>query len=79
METQSVISQNLESNSFIHFIADNVDHNLNTFDGKRTFHGMGVIAAITPKGGILEDVIISRLKKLIPVKEVIVMMKRKTS
>ena len=35
------------------------------------FHGMGVIAAITPKGDISDDVIISRPKKLIPVKEVI--------
>ena len=79
LETQSVISQNLESNSFIHFIVNNLDHNLNIFDGKRTFHGMGVIAAITPKGGFPDDVIISRRKKLIPVKEVIVMMKLKTS
>ena len=29
LETQNVISKNLEGNSFIHFIADNVDHNLN--------------------------------------------------
>ena len=71
LETQNVISENLEGNSFIHFIADNIDHNLNTLDGKRTFHGMGVIAAITPKGDIPNDVIISRPKKLIPVKEVI--------
>ena len=71
LETQNVISENLEGNSFIHFIADNIDHNLNTLDGKRTFHGMGVIAAITPKGDISDDVIISRPKKLIPIKEVI--------
>ena len=30
------------------FIADNVDHNIVTLDGKGTFHGMGIIAAITP-------------------------------
>ena len=30
------------------FAADNVDHNIVTLDGKRTFHGMGMIAAITP-------------------------------
>ena len=71
LETQNVISENLEGNSFIHFIADNIDHNLNTLDGKRTFHGMGVIAAITPEGDIHDDVIISRPKKLIPIKEVI--------
>ena len=71
LETQNVISENLEGSSFIHFIADDVDYNLNTLDGKRTFHEMGVIAAITPKGDIPDDIIISRPKELIPVKEVI--------
>jgi len=31
------------------FAADNVDHNIVTLDGKGTFHGMGMIAAITPR------------------------------
>ena len=30
------------------FAADNVDHNIITIDGKGTFHGMGIIAALTP-------------------------------
>jgi hypothetical protein len=30
------------------FAADNVDHKIITLDGKGTFHGMGMIAAITP-------------------------------
>lgn len=30
------------------FAADNVDHNIITLDGKGTFHGMGMIAAVTP-------------------------------
>jgi hypothetical protein len=30
------------------FVADNVDHNSITLDGKGTFHGMGMIAALTP-------------------------------
>lgn len=30
------------------FVADNVDHNILTLDGKGSFHGMGIIAAITP-------------------------------
>ena len=29
------------------FVADNVDHNTCTIDGKGTFHGMGIIATIT--------------------------------
>ena len=28
-------------------VADNVDHNTATIDGFNTFHGMGIIAAIT--------------------------------
>lgn len=30
------------------FAGDNVDHNIVTLDGKGTFHGMGMIATITP-------------------------------
>ena len=30
------------------FAADNVDHNIITIDGKGTFHGMGMVAALTP-------------------------------
>ena len=33
---------------FLQYVADNVDHNVNTLDGYNTFHGMGIIAAITP-------------------------------
>jgi len=35
-------------NSFVQFVADNVDHNTRTLDGLNTFHGMGIIAGITP-------------------------------
>lgn len=34
--------------SFIQYAADNVDHNIATLDGHGTFHGMGIIAMITP-------------------------------
>ena len=37
-----------ESNTTVLFAADNVDHNILTIDGKGTFHGMGMIAALTP-------------------------------
>ena len=30
------------------FAANNVDHNIITIDDKGTFHGMGVIASVTP-------------------------------
>ncbi|XP_060562092.1 uncharacterized protein LOC132721742, partial [Ruditapes philippinarum] len=33
---------------FLQFVADNVDHNTDTIDGRGTFHGMGIIASSTP-------------------------------
>jgi len=33
---------------FVQYVADNVDHNTRTLDGKDTFHGMGMIATVTP-------------------------------
>ena len=32
----------------VQFVADNVDHNINTIDGHGTFHGMGIIMSVTP-------------------------------
>ncbi|CAC5414988.1 unnamed protein product [Mytilus coruscus] len=34
--------------SFVQFVADNVDHNTRTIDDLNTFHGMGIIAGLTP-------------------------------
>ncbi len=34
---------------FVQYGADNVDHNIRTLDGHGTFHGMGMIAAVTPE------------------------------
>ena len=36
------------SSQFVQYVADNVGHNTATLYGKETFHGMGMIAAITP-------------------------------
>ena len=36
-------------NTTVLFAADNVDHNILTIDGKGTFHGMGMIASVTPQ------------------------------
>ena len=33
---------------FLQFIADTIDHNLQTLDGLNTFNGMGMIKAVTP-------------------------------
>ena len=35
---------------FAQWVADNVDHNTATLDGKNTFHGMGIIAASIGNG-----------------------------
>ena len=32
----------------VQYPADNVEHNIRTIDGANTFHGMGIIAIITP-------------------------------
>ena len=36
------------TSEFVQYVADNVDHNLTTLDGNDTFHGMGLIATLTP-------------------------------
>ncbi len=41
--------EGLDNDSFIQHIADNVDHNVRTIDGLNTFHGMGIIASVTPR------------------------------
>ena len=46
----------LTEGSFVQYIADNVDHNLRTLDGENTFHGMGIIAAITPSVKISTEI-----------------------
>lgn len=38
----------LQQHTSLQFVADNVDHNSCTLDGHDTFHGMGIIASVTP-------------------------------
>ncbi|KAK3104785.1 hypothetical protein FSP39_010049 [Pinctada imbricata] len=45
---QRILLPDQPSESFIQFVADNVDHDLHTLDGYDTFHGMGMIATVTP-------------------------------
>ena len=42
-------SFDLSDEQFVQYVADNVDHNTGTLDGHNTFHGMGIIAAVTPQ------------------------------
>ena len=37
---------------FVQYVADNVDHDIRTLDGSGTFHGMGIIAVVTPKSKV---------------------------
>ena len=37
-----------EPTHFMHHVADNVNHNPRTLDGRNTFHGMGIICSVTP-------------------------------
>ena len=54
--------------NFTTFVADNVDHNIATLDGRGTFHGMGVMAAMTNKNGTCqEEQLRSRVKKYVKV------------
>ena len=51
LRSASVTSQDIAITSetkLVQFAADNVDHNLRMLDGLGTFHGMGMIATITP-------------------------------
>ena len=50
------IFENFNTTSFIQFVADNVDHNIRTLDGLDTFHGMGIIAALTPRTNLIPSV-----------------------
>jgi hypothetical protein len=43
-------------NYVTHFVADNVDHNTCTLDGRGTFHGMGIISTTASVGGTFGNV-----------------------
>ena len=58
--TNGVHVPGVTSSSSLQFVADNVDHNICTLDGYGTFHGFGIIAAVTPS--VTEDVPIPRIK-----------------
>ena len=46
------------------FAADNVDHNIVSLDGKGTFHGMGMIAAITPGQQVTPTILRRKISEL---------------
>ena len=51
---ENTVESALKGN-FTQWVADNVDHNICTLDGKNTFHGMGIIAVGTKKQGEISE------------------------
>ena len=51
-DVEDFISDSHEGDSFTQWIADNVDHNIETIEGKQTFHGMGIVSATTGQFGV---------------------------
>ena len=61
-----------DDSTFTQFIADNVDHNLVTLDGKGSFHGMGIVAAtVRSTGDIPDKSHVKRPKKLLTIAELL--------
>ena len=58
--------------SYTQWVADNVDHNICTIDGKDTFHGMGIIAVATrnPTQEPPASIRIPRLQSILKAKDV---------
>lgn len=50
--------------TFVQFVCDNADFNVDTLDGKGTFHYMGSIEIITPASGVKAQEPIERLKSV---------------
>ena len=64
------LKRNMEG-AFHHWVADNVDHNSCTLDGKGTLHAMGIIDATTGARGSYSDLPKIPRQKLVRVKELV--------
>ena len=60
----NVLSSVSIANKMLLFAAGNVDHNIVSLDGKGTFHGMGMIAAVTPGHGITHTILRHKIFEL---------------
>lgn len=56
----------IKPGTFVQFVCDNADFNVDTLDGKGTFHYMGSIEIITPASGVKAQEPIQRLKCMPP-------------
>lgn len=50
--------------AFIQMVYDNADFNIQTLDGRNTFHSMGSIRCVTPSSSVVPDQKITRLKTI---------------
>ena len=75
MESMNGVENMDESSNFTQWVADNVDHNINTLTGKDTFHGMGIISATQP-GKIRSNKLVTRVQKR---KETLEVIKKRVS
>lgn len=57
------MQQRVKPESFLQFVFDNADFDVNTLDGKNTFHSMGGIQIVTPENCFPKRERVKRFKK----------------
>lgn len=58
-----------ETGTFVQYVADNADVNVNTLDGNNTLHIMGIIQIVTPKDSVLQEKPMPRLTEVLSAKD----------
>ncbi|PZC75227.1 hypothetical protein B5X24_HaOG206534 [Helicoverpa armigera] len=58
-----------ETGTFIQYVADNADINVNTLDGNDTLHIMGIIQIVTPKDSVLQENPLPRVTEVLSAKD----------
>lgn len=57
-------NSNFKPGTFVQLVIDNADFNVDTIDGKNTFHNIGSIEIVTPSSGIEPQQPFKRLKQM---------------
>ena len=65
----------LDGDCLVQYFADNGDRNIKTIDGKNTFHGMGIIATITPRNTHSQTYSVVSRRKTLPQKKLQILAK----
>ena len=74
LERNAVVTSGTELNIpdgdyLVQYVADNADHNIRTIDGKNIFHGMVIIATMTPRNTHSETYSVISRRKTLPQKK----------